>query len=589
MPDFPTINCSRLSSRVLNTAFIVAIAVPSISSVAWASGVHTSLSEFDACEPLRDGRVVAGSGGGLVIVDAAGREERRLTALDGLPGTKVHALAVAGDTLWVGTDLGLAKVSLASGHVDKTSIVTTKPIRDILIERDEVVVATWGQGLLRITDGKAQSIHLGATPRERRITSVERHGGDLWWTTAGAGLWHLGPDNAGMQSLDVARNTVLWALKSHDGALWIGGESGAMQLGAQQTTSRSIREFSVIDSGVHAASFGEGVQPIGTAKRITSPGDRFARSVGQRNKVACVGTQDALWIRRGSKWKSVRFNESLPANDIAAFVSDGERSFIGTFDQGVAELGADGSVRAVHKSGDPHVNALAIDAKSGALWIGSSTGLTRYHRGQTTHFNKATGLPSDHVMSLAALSAGGVLVGTATGAARVEDGLVHAVGGKGRLLTGNVWAVAQGHDGADWLGTTRGVFHIRDSVVTRYRVASGELPDDWVMALAVADDGVFVGTYKAGVIRLVMSGDEVIAKPLGKGWINPSGLHWDGTTLRAATMYGAFRGDGVNPAWQSTTQGLGRDTTAFQPTASGGEWIVTRRGLERRAYASESK
>lgn len=86
-----------------------------------------------------------------------------------------------------------------------------------------------------------------------------------------------------------------------------------------------------------------------------------------------------------------------------------------------------------------------------------------------------------------------------------------------------------------------------------------------------------------------MTGEQVVAKTLGEGWINPSGLSWDGTTLRAATMHGAFRGDGVHPGWKSKTRGLGRDTTSFQPTGDGNEWIVTRRGLEHRAYASESK
>ena len=118
-----------------------------------------------------------------------GREEQRLTALDGLPGTKVHSLEVAGDALWVGTDSGIAKVSLKSGLVDASSIVKTKPVRDILIEGDSVFAATWGQGLVKIVDGKAHSVHLGDTPRSRRITAVERYKGRLWWATAGAGLW----------------------------------------------------------------------------------------------------------------------------------------------------------------------------------------------------------------------------------------------------------------------------------------------------------------------------------------------------------------------------------------------------------------
>jgi len=571
------------SRTLLVTAFAMAL-----STTAMAGNVHTSLSEFDACVPLADGRVAAGSGGGVVIVDAEGIEEMRITALDGLPGTKVHALALAGGNLWVGTDKGLAKLSLATGLIDPSSVVLTKAVRDILISGESVFLATWGQGLLKVDGGTVTSAYLGDTPRSRRLTSVASHKGQLWWTTAGAGLWSFGSGKTATQSTAVARNSVLWTLASHAGDLWIGGEAGATRLGTRQTASRSVREIAVLAGNVYAASFGAGLQPIGDGPRL-SPPDRFARSLGARKNTACLGTQEALWIGKNGKWHKARLAESLPANDIAAFVSDGKRSFVGTFDHGVAELLADGSVRSIPLKTSPHVNALAIDQKTGALWIGTSSGLTRYYAGTSTHFDKAAGLPSMHVMSLDALRDGGVLVGTATGAARVEEGLVQAVGGKGGLLTGNVWAVAEGRDGTDWLGTTRGVFHIRGANVARYRVASGELPDDWVMALAVADDGVFVGTYKAGVVRLITTGERVVAKALGQGWINPSGLDWDGTTLRAATMHGAFRGDGEQPAWNSEIQGLGRDTTAFLPTENGAEWIVTRRGLERRTYDSESK
>jgi len=104
----------------------------------------------------------------------------------------------------------------------------------------------------------------------------------------------------------------------------------------------------------------------------------------------------------------------------------------------------------------------------------------------------------------------------------------------------------------------------------------GELQDDWVMALAPSDDGMFVGTYKAGVVRLRTIGDTVEATQLGKGWVNPGGLHWDGKRLRVATMYGAFSGNGISANWTRETRVLGRDATVFVPSEDGAQWVQVR-------------
>ena len=63
----------------------------------------------------------------------------------------------------------------------------------------------------------------------------------------------------------------------------------------------------------------------------------------------------------------------------------------------------------------------------------------------------------------------------------------------------------------------------------RLSIASGQLRDDWVTALATRGDVVWAGTYNGGVVRL--EGDATTA--LGGGWINPSGLVWDGDHLLA--------------------------------------------------------
>src|SRR5687767_13709434 len=71
--------------------------------------VYTSTREVRACLPLPDGRVLAGTTGGLALFREDGALLRLQTALDGLPGTRVSALARDPDgAVWVGTEAGLA-------------------------------------------------------------------------------------------------------------------------------------------------------------------------------------------------------------------------------------------------------------------------------------------------------------------------------------------------------------------------------------------------------------------------------------------------------------------------------------------------
>ncbi len=223
---------------------------------------------------------------------------------------------------------------------------------------------------------------------------------------------------------------------------------------------------------------------------------------------------------------------------------------------------------------DHRINALLVDGNK--LWVATASGIAVIEGSSITQLTKTDGLPSRGILGLAKLADGRILAGTSAGAAIIENGRATAIGAKQNLEAKNVWAVAQDADGWIWLGTTTGLFRGKadDTAWTRYSVATGHLTDDWVMALAVKGNAIWVGTYKGGVTRF----DGAIATRLGDGWINPGGLSWIGDTLFASTMEGLRTGDGTSATWTSITGSPGKDTTA---TARVGDTLVvsTRRGL----------
>src|SRR5690606_6164904 len=86
------------------------------------------------------------------------------------------------------------------------------------------------------------------------------------------------------------------------------------------------------------------------------------------------------------------------------------------------------------------------------------------------------------------------------------------------------WALAARADGTWFIGTASGLYWGKDGKFERASLATGELADDWVTAITLDGDDVFVGTYSKGVTHLRFEGDRPKATHLGGGYVNPDGL-----------------------------------------------------------------
>jgi hypothetical protein len=146
------------------------------------------------------------------------------------------------------------------------------------------------------------------------------------------------------------------------------------------------------------------------------------------------------------------------------------------------------------------------------------------------------------------------------------------------------WAVAESADGTIWLGTNVGLYYGKGGAFRRVALATGDLADDWVTALAIRGSDVFVGTYAGGVTRLRPSGRAGGALEhahLGGGCINPGGLTLMGDQLLAATMEGLLvRPAGDDRASWTVKAGAtpGRDVTSARRVGDM-LWVASRRGI----------
>jgi hypothetical protein len=562
------------------------------------AAVFTNTDEVRACLPLPGGDALVGTTGGLVRVDAGGAARRAWTASDGLPGTRIDAVVADGDRAWIGSDGGVAELALAPDAAGDRVVraLATRPVRDIARRGDATYLATWDGGVIELGGG-AVAMRGGPAAARMRVSALAVSGGALWAGTA-AGLYRMRSGRTGGLDRVSGGPAEVTALLARGDSLWIGASDGLWlrdTAGLRALGGGEVRHLAVVDGAVVAAG-PEGLVTVDRGRVVALPGAPagFAQAIAAAHGAACTGGLDGLWLRTGGAWRHAERAAGPPSSDISAVVADGARLWVGTFDQGLASYDPAHGWRRIAGT-DARINALVVEPGSAGarLWVATAEGLQVVDAAGAVvlRLGRNDGLPSRSVVSIVRLADGQIVAGTSAGAAYVTGGIVRRVGprGLGDHPIGNVWAIAQTSAGL-WLGTTTGLYRgpatawtskdgadDPDATAERWQrlsVATGHLRDDWVTALATRGDVVYAGTYNGGIARI--AGD--IATALGGGWVNPSGLVWDGNRLLAATMDGLLTGDGQTATWTAAPALPGRDVTAAV-RAGRTLWVATRRGL----------
>jgi ligand-binding sensor domain-containing protein len=145
-----------------------------------------------------------------------------------------------------------------------------------------------------------------------------------------------------------------------------------------------------------------------------------------------------------------------------------------------------------------YVRALAVEAESNTLWVGTSMGVMEIGLdGQVLHntFTRADGLANEYVFAIGIDSQGFKWFGTnAGGASRYKDGEWEVFFPMHGLADYWIYAFAEQRDGTYWIGTWDGANSV-DLNTMEFAKYKEELINEWVYGLAVdSQDRVWFGT-----------------------------------------------------------------------------------------------
>lgn len=565
-------------------------------------------------------RLLLATSGGLVVLDGE-RVERVLTSRDGLPGTRLRSVSVLADgAVWVGGVEGTAELVVdTAGHLVVARTLPLRRVRRVVRFADETWLATYGAGLFHLDDeGRPVNHSLGRSHARRRLTDAVVVGDELWVGTASAGLLRV--DGRGHLSarINASRglpDDIVWDLEVHGDDVYVATAMGLAVVrdlavlsthvatrAAGHLSIRDLRAVALVGDTLYVGSYGGGVHRLEGARFVPAsrPADRALAPRVNRLAVhrrALVVAHATGAHRLAGRRLELLLGGGLPSADVTALARAFGAVWVGTFGHGLARLEGR-RVRSVPEATerwgvDARINDLAVTGRGREqrLWIATDRGLFWHDGRRFVPVDDGRGPGQNHVTSLHVAPGGDLWVTSSRLLCRLRGDEWSSWGGDERFPVPQLHAVVTDRDGTVWVGSLHGLFRLDPDggTLERHTVSSGDLPVDWVTALARVDGGIVAGTYHGGLSWRVDGTFEIERERPGglpAGWVNPHAIRridgelWLGTLERGLVV-------GTRGRWTHlrTRDGLpSDDVTDVLADGDGAAWVATRGGIARVTY-----
>lgn len=211
------------------------------------ASLHVTALEFD-----RTGRLWAGTPGrGASRLSADGSTWDLVNAFDGLPSDSVNTLRATGDSVWIGTQGGLAlwdgeQVAGSVPDLGTASPFRSNSVRGVVVTGDTVMVGT-GDGiyLARRSANLATWTNIDSGLVSRNVYSMATDGREVFALANGAAYrWNRATSRWNYQAVlggaRLLRDDAGWITASNSGGLWRWNGTGWAQLPGSPATSSSV-------------------------------------------------------------------------------------------------------------------------------------------------------------------------------------------------------------------------------------------------------------------------------------------------------------------------------------------------------------
>ncbi len=213
-----------------------------------------------------------------------------------------------------------------------------------------------------------------------------------------------------------------------------------------------------------------------------------------------------LWTKSSPNPQLYRYSteDGLSDNSVRSLAEDTEGNmWIGTYYGGLNRLKRGMFSRVEPRMGlvNPIVYA-TLQARDGAMWIATFSGVQRITPTRTTTYTAQNGLITALARSLAQDSLGNVWIGTYGALHKISpEGRITAYAMRDGLVDDQIRSLCAARDGTLWIGTVNGMSTFKNDVFTSMTVKNGALPSNSILGIIQDRSGkIWVSTNGGGVV-----------------------------------------------------------------------------------------
>ncbi len=486
---------------------------------------------------------------------------RAWQADEGLPQNSVNAIAQTPDGyLWMGTEGGLARFDgfqFAVFEKRNTPLLSSNIITALLVDRDGTLwIGTEGGGLIRYRHAQFEPAPWNSRLASETVLSLHQDKqGALWIGTEDSGLFRA--SSAGLEQYSASQGlpaSSIFAIASdNSNTLWLGTQQGLSYLPAagSQILPAALREevrSLYVDSG--------GTLWVGARNGLFSGRPSSPAQFDPVPALHGVTVSSILEDRAHTLWvgtlvsglyhlTSGKVVDRDPSGGVLSLLEDRTGTlWVGAAESGVFSLRQGPVIPLTTAEGlAGNVSLATYQDRSGAMWIGSDKGLTRWQAGAATTFTTRQGLPDNLVYAVAEDGAGTLWAGTRKGLAR-KQGNLFLPDTAGVPFHSDITAAFTDSDGSLWVGSRGGLAHLHGSRWIVFTAQQG-MPDRVVTAITRdRRNQLWAGTAGGGLFSI----DETARRV--RSFTVPDGL--------PSNVIYCLLADGDGPLWIGTNNGLAR-------------------------------
>ena len=538
--------------------------------------------------------IFAATDGGLLQIAETGETLRHWTVLDGLPESNLTSLAVFQSKLFIGTkSKGLIDFDGEKFELFRLQNHETKAVTTLFTDSRTLFIGTFSGGLIEF-DGKNLTETKAVELRIEHVTFLQKDDSQLIVGTFDQGLW--------IRRGDIWKNfTTADGLLSNriTGAEFVGeicvvgtdfGVSQAFASELFQENQKVFRQIAVlptlssliaVDKQIYLTKDDGEIFTFSTARKNSETPKlqnlNWTKPENLQSSKLFKNGDEIWFLSNQGLWKSPANSIDLTAfgnfsdenflteNTVSAMTVDSEKNlWIGTFRSGIDVFAANGKkLKHLENETIREINFLAQNGNNKTISAATSDGIVNFDSAFNTSLSKDK-FPSRSIAQISSQTVDNKqtsAVAASKGLAVKTDNIQRIYSTLNDLPSNSIYTTLFARN-ALFVGTLGGLAQIENGKVVRvYKTSNSEIKNNWITALSLAADRIFIGTYGGGVYELLPSGEIYSFKSeIGDVFVNQNALFAGENHLFVGTLKGVWCLDLTNQKWTDITEILPSET-----------------------------